>query len=404
MKAIRIVCGKPIPPFLDPTGEVPVLNVPLAKAQEAALDAAGVTLVSAPPSGEPYLLFSDRTWFTRRAIDALVAAGPGQMKIDDVAWWAANGALQELGADGLMELAVVPADAPPMFSGLTPVVVDLGLRDVDPPDLHPAMRHAMRPMRLGGAMVHQVDHWTHILRINQLALAARAENARLGWEEMGWLSRIWFVLVLLLRVRSTKKARILAALSERKGKADIHPTAVVELCVIGEGVKIGPHAVVRASVLADGATVEEHATVNFSSLGEGATVGRYGMLNLSVLYPSAMTSSGGGFQASVFGTESFVAWGATILDLSFGRSIPVSRCGARVDSGQHFLGAAIGHRAKIGNSVRLTYGLDVPNDAFLVAPAGDLVRDTTSVQPGVACRAVDGRATPIKKPTPTEKT
>ena len=255
----------------------------------------------------------------------------------------------------------------------------------------------MRPMRLSGAMVHQVDHWTHILRINQLALAARAENARLAWEELGWLGRIAFVLRLLLRARSISKARILDVLSERRGKADIHPTAVVELCVIGDGVKIGPHAVVRASVLADGATVEEHATVNFSSVGEGATVGRYGMLNLSVLYPGAMTSCGGGFQASLFGRESFVAWGATILDLSFGKPVRVTHRGQRVDSGQHFLGAAVGHRAKIGNAVRLNYGLTVPNDAFLVAPSDDLIRDASAAGSGAVCRAEDGVAVPVKR-------
>jgi acetyltransferase-like isoleucine patch superfamily enzyme len=397
MKAIRLRRGEPIPPFLDPPEEIPVLNTPLAACQEAVLAEVGIALVEDPPADEPYLIFSDRTWFTRRALDAMIAAGPGRMKIDDGGWWTANGALQELAEPGVMELGLVPAGGAPSLEALSPVVVSLGLRDVDPPELHPAMRHAMRPMRLGGAMVHQLNHWTHILRVNQLALAARAESARLDWEESGWLARIGFVLRLLLRVRSIRRERILDALSERRGKSEIHPTAVVELCVIGEGVKIGPHAVVRASVLGDGATVEEHATVNFSSLGAGATVGRYGMLNLSVLYPGAMTSSGGGFQASLFGRDAFVAWGATILDLSFGRSIPVSHRGERADSEQHFLGAAIGHRARIGNGVRLTYGLDVPNDAFLVAPADDLIRDTTAVEPGAPCRAVDGRAEPVRR-------
>jgi acetyltransferase-like isoleucine patch superfamily enzyme len=121
------------------------------------------------------------------------------------------------------------------------------------------------------------------------------------------------------------------------------------------------------------------------------------MLNLSVLYTGAMTSSGGGFQASLFGKEAFVAWGATILDLSFGRPVKVTQHGERVASGQHFLGAAVGHRAKIGNAVRLNYGVEVPNDAFLVAPADDLIRDTSAVEPGVPCRAEAGRAVPVRR-------
>ena len=397
MKALRLSTGAPISPFLDLPGEIPVLNIPLALQQEAVLAASGMELVEQPPAAEPYLIFSDRTWFTQAAIEAMVAAGPGRMKIDDPSWWDANGALQDVPEPGLMEIGLVSAGGAPDLEALPPVVVELGLGNVDPPSLHPAMAHAMRPMRLGSAMVHQLDHWTHILRVNQLALAARAAAAQKAWETMGLLARVAFVLRLLLKSRSIRKHRIFAALSEQRGKADIHPTAVVEFCVIGEGVTIGPHAVVRGSMLAAGATVEEHATVNFSSLGDGATVGRYGMLNLSVLYPGAMTSSGGGFQASLFGREAFVAWGATILDLSFGRAVKVEHRGARVSSGQHFLGAAVGHRAKIGNAVRLNYGLEVPNDSFLVAPADDLIRDTTAVEPDVPCRAEAGRALPVRR-------
>ena len=97
-------------------------------------------------------------------------------------------------------------------------------------------------------MVHQLDHWSHIVRVNQLSLAARAEGARLTWEGSGWAARLWFILKLLARARSIRKYDILRALNESTGKADIHPSAVVELSVLGEGVEIGPNAVVRASI------------------------------------------------------------------------------------------------------------------------------------------------------------
>ena len=378
---------------------VPVLNLPLAESQAQALHDAGIALVDVAPHDEPYLVFSARTWFTAETLRRLCAAGPGRLLVEDPRWWEATGALQDTPRPGLYELALLPAGAPPSLQ-VEPVAVDLALKLQEPPPLHPKMAHGLRPLLSGPAMVHQLDHWTHIVRVNQLALLARAEAARLRWEQSGWLRRIVLVLGILWRAGALRKDRILAALSEKGQKVDIHPTAVVEMCVLGDNVQIGPHAIVRASVLGDGVKIEDHATVNLSVLGAGSTVGRYGMLNLSTLYPQAMVSHGGGFQACAFGARSFVAWGATILDLSFGRTVQVRHQGALQDSGQHFLGAAVGHDAVVGNSVRLTYGAEVPNAAMLVASAEGLIRDASEAPPGQPARwAPGGGTTPLgKKP------
>ena len=48
-------------------------------------------------------------------------------------------------------------------------------------------------------------------------------------------------------------------------------------------------------------------------------------------------------------------------DLSFGAPVKVLHRGERVSSGTHFLGAAIGHRARVGAEVILGYGAEVPN-------------------------------------------
>ncbi|MEL6345286.1 MAG: hypothetical protein AAFV53_19425 [Myxococcota bacterium] len=380
MKAFCQPTGHPIAPFFDAMADVPILNRPLSDHQQQALSEAGFETVGVPPDDAPYLLYSDRTWFTAAALRRLREAGMGRMQADDPDWWTATGAVQQTPAPGLYELALLEPGAPPSFQ-VPPVTVDLGLRDADPPAVHATMAHALRPLRVGDAMVHQIDHWSHILRVNQLALAVRAEGARLRWENASWWQKGWFVLTLLWRARSIRKHDIFRALNETPRSADIHPSAVVELSVIGEGVEIGPNAVVRASILGDGVKVEDHASVNLSVLGEGARVGRYGMVNLCTLYRRAMVSSGGGFQASLFGEDSFLAWGATMLDLSFGRPVKVEVDGQRVDSGQHFLGGAIGHRARIGNGVRLNYGIAVPNDALIVAPSTGLVRSASDAEP-----------------------
>jgi len=98
----------------------------------------------------------------------------------------------------------------------------------------------------------------------------------------------------------------------------------------------------------------------------------------------------------VFGRESFVAMTATVFDLSFGDPVKVEADGAILSSESHFLGAAIGHRARVGAGVRIGYGMSIPNDAFLVAPPEDLLR-RAPVPVGGPVVVRDGRAVPVRK-------
>ena len=50
------------------------------------------------------------------------------------------------------------------------------------------------------------------------------------------------------------------------------------------------------------------------------------------------------------------------------------------------MGVCVGHRAAIGNAVRLNYGVSVPNDALLVANADDLIFDASGAEPNVPVR------------------
>jgi len=365
-----------VAPYGGSIGQTAVGGVTLAETQAAALEAAGFELVDAAPAGEPYLVYSDRTWFTADLLHRMRQAGQGRLNISDEGWWAWTGSLQAVASPGVYELAI--RTGPPGFADLPLMNLDVPLRELELDDFHPAVAHGhSQPLIVGPAMVHQIDHWMHIIRVNQLVLVTRMEVERQRWERLGFLGRILRVLGILLRARSFNGARIAASLNEKGRDVEIHPTAVVELCVLGDGVKVGPHAVVRGSILGAGAKVDPFATVNASVLSAGARAGRYAFLNLCTLFPRAMVSKGDGYQVSVFGEESFVAWGATALDLSFGAPVKVESDGIgseRVDSGQHFLGVAIGHRAVVGNGVRLRYGVTVPNDGMVVDPGDDLLR------------------------------
>ncbi len=378
MKAVRVNSGRSIAPFGDSAGQSFVGGLRLVEWQDRALVDAGYERVEEAPMDEPYLVFSDRTWFTPELLRRLRESGMrGRVHVQDQDWWAWTGALQDVPEPGLYELGI-RTGGPPGFADLDPVPVSLSCHPLELDDFHPSFAHAhQRPVVVGPAMVHQVDHWLHLVRMNQLVLAARMEAERIRWEAAGFWGRLLRVLGVLFRARSLRKHRIASALNELGRDVDVHPSAVVELCVLGDGVKIGPNAVVRGSILAEGARVDSFATVNASVLGAGARVGRYGFCNLCTLYPGAMISKGDGYQVSVFGQDAFVAWGATALDLSFGQTVKVERDGPgteRVDGDHHFVGVAIGHRAVVGNNVRLRYGVSVPNDAVVVDPGDDLLR------------------------------
>jgi len=376
MKAFCVNTAEKVAPFGELSCQMAVDGTTLAEVQHAALEAAGLELVATPPQSEPYFLFSDRTWFTADLVRQMCRAGTGRLVVRDSGWLEWTSAQQKLSAPGTYELAVTEGE--PGFDALEPIPLELEFRDLELPSMHDSFAHAAdKSIRVGTAMVHQLDHWSHIIRINQLGLLARMEDARAEWEQAGVIGRLFKIIALLWRARSLNGAKIAASLSERGDKVQVHPTAVVEFSELRDGCEIGPHAVVRGSVVGPGAKVDAHAVVNASILGAGARIGRYGHVNLCTLFDGAMVSAGDGFQVSVFGRNSFVAWGSTILDLSFGGSVKVESDGPgseRVDSGLYFLGAAVGHRAKIGHGVKIGYGVSIPNDALLVDDS-DLLRE-----------------------------
>jgi len=398
MKAICISTMTKVAPFGDPVAEVQVNGRTLLEEQTAALEAAGFQLVERPPEQEAYLLFSDRTWFTAETLRRMKAAGEGRFQESDARWSAWTGAQQRLEAPGLYELAILTG--PPSFDGLAPMQVEMDLHEMELELRHSALSHALEsPVAVGPVMVHQVDHWSHIVRVNQLVLINRLEMARLDWEQSGMIGRFIRFLKVIWAARSFDGWKIARGLSEIGKETRIHPSAVVELSVIGDGCDIGPNAVVRGSVLRAGVKVDSNAVVNCSVLGQGAQVGRFGHVNLCTLYPGAMVSAADGFQVCVFGRDSFMAWGCCILDLSFGRPVRVEVDGPGSDlecTGLHFLGAAVGHRAKIGHGVKMGYGTSVPNDALLV-DEGEMLRSWADAPTGEAVVIRQGRPVKLKK-------
>ena len=394
MKAYRILTQSTIEPFERSVLDCSVLNKSLANLQEEILEEAGFSLVVEPPSDEQYLIFTDRMYFSLTLLEKIKLGGQGELVCRNEKW---NQNMSSVlsAKDGKYEIAIVKGD--PSFAELEELEIDWELREGDEMKVHSAFHHALRPMMVGACLVFSIGHWTDLIRVNQLALLEKAERIRYQWKRNGLWFRIYLLFHFLFKIRSINKQKIARRIGTEGKNCKIHPTAIVEACEIGDNVEIGAYSVIRASVIGDGAKIEEHVTMLLSVLGKNTRVNRYAMMNLSVLMENALVSHGGGFQMCLFGRDCFVAVGASMLDLSFGKTIKVVHQGKRIDSGQHFLGTCIGDRAKIGNAVRLSFGTTVPNDAFLVGGLDELIIDPSAAIPNEPMKAEGGKVVSARR-------
>lgn len=166
----------------------------------------------------------------------------------------------------------------------------------------------------------------------------------------------------------TKLTSMGLRLMNQKGKnCRIHPSAVVEGCVLGDNVTVGANAVLRMSMIGSGSFIADTAVVSFSVIGENNFVSTGNHLVNSMTYPEVFTIHGP-YQYSIFGKNAGVF--ATInsdirLDL---KTIRIPTAVGVIDSKQILLGVAYGHRCKIGGSNIIAAGRLVPNDYVLNPP------------------------------------
>jgi acetyltransferase-like isoleucine patch superfamily enzyme len=145
---------------------------------------------------------------------------------------------------------------------------------------------------------------------------------------------------------------------------DIHPTAYVEGCQIGDGASIGAHAVCRYSVIGNGARISDSVNMFRSIVGDNSSICEQHRVIMSVLYPECFLISGA-LQFSIMGYASaiFAAW---ITDARTDqKTIKTVIRGKVVDTGMYFLGCIMGHHAKITAGVITAPGRIIPNHAVI---------------------------------------
>jgi hypothetical protein len=152
----------------------------------------------------------------------------------------------------------------------------------------------------------------------------------------------------------------------------IHPTAVVEGCVLGDNVQIGANCVVRLSTLGDNTTLEENVTLTYSVLGPGCYVANGNIVNLCMCYENVFLIHGP-YQFSLFGRSVGVM---AVINCDFRldqKSIRFMSSEGLIDSKQSLLGICYGHNSVVGGGNIIAPGRIVPNEIKIPPPKSILI-------------------------------
>ena len=357
-----------IAPFLDPAGDTLIQNRPLSDWQQEAIATAGLNRIES--YSPPCLVLPDNVFITGGALKSFAAQVKGRNAtlvvkrsrfLENTQYVQPHLTLTEDGGRYDRIRFVSGDDTPPID-----VVVD---PEEEPLDFEVPRAYAGdKPVELSLVRhpVMELHHWCHILWCNQIAGGLEVRSTP-KW--LGVLRLIWAV----IRARSFNKWRVLSKLNRIGRGCDIHPTAVVEGCTIGDGVTVGPGCRLLFSHIGANATIMPGANVELSVLGESSIVSQSCFLRFSVLYPEAVMSQMV-MQQCVLGRRVITTTASWAMDLNFSQNIRVPLDGEMHSTGTRFIGSAFGHRCRIGTGFFLASGRMVPNDYFIIRDPGHVLR------------------------------
>lgn len=219
----------------------------------------------------------------------------------------------------------------------------------------------------------QIDHWVNLWSCNIVFLLA--EFARVQKVSKTKL------LFLVLKACSKNKWRILSKLNRIGKNCDIHPTAYVEASAIGSNVTIGAGAVIRGSAIDSEVHIGNNVVVEYSVIGENSSI-LSGHILYSVFYPGTF-SVAEMVSASLIGRDSFLGANCTLTDFRFdNQNVLAENNENKVDSGNRFLGACLGHDVYIGSGCIIAPGRIIPNGLRMAFDKESMYNGNGSVPKG----------------------
>jgi len=351
-----------------PVGDVLWLGFSLADQQERAVLEAGLRMVD-PDTVEHqggWLLVRDDVAINRDAVTAFLEV----VGDEDSHWYLGGRSGQfgrEIGFDDsvpwLVWLAPGGEISMERIQQTKPIEVDPQERTIHYP-ISVNGRPTIVELPLTSRVVLPTSHWVQLLWANLLGLAPYLWRRLVGKNAVDIL---FTVLKAIIRTRSTDPFRIATRLGRMGTGCQIHPSAVVEGCWLGDNVHIGANAVVRGCVLADDVSVEDLALVEFSVLGGGGTIQRKAMCKFSVVSKGGAVA--GAIQLGVMGTHSSIKRGAFLMDMALGKDVRIEVDGALQPAPLGLVGVCLGAGTVVGAGVKVAAGRVIPSNLQIVSGA-----------------------------------
>ncbi len=371
--AHRFTSELPTERLCETAGELPILGKTLTEMQDWAVKLNGGSWAT---DGQAQLWIREDVYVSHQAIAVFVAAVHG--KEGDYQWRAE-------GAAGNFAEEIAFCDQVPMLVWLSTageydserlskaevLEVDVKTYPIAMPAPQSDSGVQLVSLPLTDAVVIPMAHWSQTLWANLLGLVPYLWRELVGSNVVTMIWRLGLAMVMTL---SKDPAKLIRQFVRRGKGCKIHPTAVVEGCILGDGVKIGANAVVRGSVLRDGVRVEELAIVEGSVLSAGAVVQRQAMVKYAVLDESA--SVAGVVQLGVLGVQSSVKRGGYLMDMNFAGPVQVLKNGDPLNAPLGLIGCGVGEGTTIGLGVAVAAGRWVPPNVKVIMNPDQMLRST----------------------------
>lgn len=199
-------------------------------------------------------------------------------------------------------------------------------------------------------MPYSCDH--DLLFANQIAIFSNL-NQHLRKSPLSWIRAIFS------RRKVSLNQRISLHWKQTQRNTNIHPTAIIEGSIIGEGCRIGAHCVVRYSVLGNNVQLHDGAKVEYSVVDDNSW-----LMHDLVLYRSLTETEvfliHGPYQFSFFQKNS-AAFANIMMDYRpDGKAIRINTPTGVRDYQGRFLGALLEEEAKVFGGTLTAPGITIP--------------------------------------------
>lgn len=361
MKAFVVANPRPLPPFQKPASQVRFKDGTLRERLEAQLRAAKceVVAVDAPPSPVPArsIVVSDDVVLSQKLLKRFLAAIPDRSK-----------SYQLEIESGRFRMIAVRSE--PASWKLLPLTYH-GDGDATPEPLRMQPKVVLevteglpaRVQHITDICVYAFDIWavtvaywfdlttaTSLYCREYAAGTIMPFRGRVPDRIVDWFAKTPFF---MNRTNSIGK------------RCRIHPTAILQGCVIGDDVEIGPFCYLRSAVIGDRTILRERCSVKVAYLGPGTFLGGTDIINCYIGAETTIVAPM--LYHLVFGERGFLSGGCGFADFIIGASsIPVTIEGKQVQSGLPWLGSGVGDDVWIGANMIFAPGRTIPDGTQLL--------------------------------------